>query len=418
MNFENIKEEFLSDLKTVISINSISGDNGEKTADAPLGEGINNALCAFLEIGKRFGFKTKNLDGYAGYIECGEGEKLVGIIAHVDTVATGDGWSYPALNASVTEAGVYGRGVVDDKGPALLALYSMRAALQSGALSNKRVRLILGGDEEGGEWRCMKRYKETEEIPDISFSPDAEYPVVFGEKGLLRVTVSGRELFMPNDFKFDGGSVINIVPDKAAATLNGETLTETGIAAHGSLPEKGDNALLKLGAKIAEKHPGSTFARLMSLTTREALGIDIKDEFGELSVNPSILKADKDFCSLSYDIRYPITADGEKVIDSIKNAAEEKGLTAEFSFHEKPLYVPIDSHLVTTLSKIYANVTGDEQKPICIGGGTYAKAFPSCVAFGTMLPDDPDTMHAPDEFWSFKSIGVNYEIITRAISEL
>lgn len=418
MNFESIREEFLKDLKEVIAINSINGNNGAVTKEAPLGEGVYKALEAFLEIGRRFGFKAVNLDGYAGYIECGEGEKTVGIIAHVDTVDVGDGWSCPPLECTVRKDGIYGRGVADDKGPALLALYAMRDAVEKGLLKDKKVRLILGGDEESGKWECIDRYQATEKDPDISFSPDAEYPVVFGEKGLLKVKISGKETAMPEDFIFEGGNVINIVPDKAKAFLNGKELFETGKAAHGSLPELGENAIVKLGEKIASEYPESAFAKLISLTTKPALGIDIKDEHGALSLNPSILRADKDSCSLSYDIRYPITADGQTVIDAITKAVEEKGLTAEFMSHDEPLYIPLDSHLIKTLSAVYTEETGDKKGAVSIGGGTYAKAFPNCAAFGVILPGDPETAHQADECWSFESIEINCRIIAKAIQQL
>ena len=348
----------------------------------------------------------------------GEGEKTVGIIAHTDTVTTGDGWTYPALNCTETEEGYYGRGVIDDKGPALVALYAMKAVKDSGIDLGKKVRLIIGGDEESGGNLCMKRYKETEEIPTISFSPDAEYPVVFGEKGMLRVEISGIENAMPADFSFEGGRVVNAVPDEAHAFIDGKEYKETGKSAHGSLPELGENAVLKLAEKISKLYPESAFAKLNSLTTAESLGIDIKDEDTSLSINPAILHADSSKCSLLYDIRYPITADGEKVIECIKNAATEKGLDAEIYFHEKPLYVPRDSHLVKTLSEIYTNHTGDSAKPVAIGGGTYAKSFPNCVAFGVLFPGEPETMHGPDEFWSHESIKANFGIIADAIVKL
>ena len=220
MTFAFDKEAFTNDLKTLIAINSINGNCGEKSENAPLGKGINDAIEAFLEIGKRFGFKTKNLSGYCGWIEMGEGEKMLGIIAHTDTVETGDGWSYPALECTRTEDGYYGRGVIDDKGPALLALYAMKAISDKNINLGKRVRLIIGGDEESGSSRCIKRYKETEELPSISFSPDAHYPVVFGEKGMLRVKISGTEENISPDFKFEGGSVVNIVHEDAKAFLN------------------------------------------------------------------------------------------------------------------------------------------------------------------------------------------------------
>lgn len=412
------KQEFLKDLSKLIAINSINGNCGAVTEKTPLGEGINNAIEEFLSIGKRFGFRTKNLDGCCGYIEMGEGEEMLGIIVHTDTVETGDGWTYPALRCTVAEDGIYGRGVIDNKGPALLALYCMKAIADSNAPLNKRVRLIIGGDEEAGSWKCMQRYKETEEAPSIAFSPDGEYPVVFGEKGLLRVRIYGDEVSIAPDFKFEGGKVINIVPDEASAFIDGRELHAKGKAAHGSTPEKGENAIVKLAREISALYPQSTFARLTSLTTAEALGIDIADEITKTSVNPSVLSADSGKCSLSYDIRYPITADGEEVIANIKKAAEEKGLTADIFFHEAPLYVPRDSHLVKTLSAIYTERTGDRSEPVAIGGGTYAKAFKNCVAFGAMLPDEPETMHAPDEFWSYRSMEINFDIIAEAIVQL
>lgn len=412
------KTEFLEDLKKLIAINSINGNCGPVSEKAPLGEGINTAIEAFLGIGKRFGFKTKNVGGYCGWIEMGEGEKMLGIITHTDTVETGDGWSYPALECTVTDDGIYGRGVIDDKGPALLALYCMKFIKDSGVKLDKRVRLIIGGDEEAGSWKCMQAYKESEEIPSIAFSPDGDYPVVFGEKGLLRVDIYGDEKNIAPDFKAEGGKVINIVPDEAHATLDGKTLSAKGKSAHGSMPEKGENAILKLADEICNLYPDSTFAKLMSLTTAEALGINIADDMTKISVNPSVLVADSKKCSLSYDIRYPITADGDVVIANIKKSASEKGLTADIFFHDKPLYVPLDSHLVKTLSKIYAEHTGDNSAPVAIGGGTYAKAFPNCVAFGAMLPNEPETMHQANEFWSFRSIDINYDIICDAIMKL
>ena len=418
MNFTLNKQEFLHDLEKLISINSVNGNCGDVTEKAPLGKGINNAIDAFLEIGSRFGFKTKNLDGYCGYIEMGEGEEMLGIIVHTDTVEAGDGWTYPPFECTQTDDGIYGRGVIDDKGPALLALYCMKAIADSCESLSKRVRLIIGGDEEAGSWHCLNRYKKTEELPTIAFSPDADYPVVFGEKGLLRVKIYGKEKNIAPDFTFEGGKVINVVPDEATAFIDGKRLHAKGKAAHGSMPEKGDNAILKLAEEIRALYPESTFAALTSLTTPQALGIDISDDVTKISVNPSVLIADNEKCELSYDIRYPITADGEKVIENIKKAAADKGLTADIFFHETPLYVPRDSHLVKTLSQIYTERTGDTAPPVAIGGGTYAKAFKNCVAFGAMLPDEPETMHAPDEFWSWRSIDINFDIICEAIKRL
>ncbi len=410
--------EFLEDLKKLISINSINANCGEVTENAPLGKGINDAIEEFLAIGKRMGFKTKNLDGYCGYIEMGEGEKMVGIIAHADTVETGDGWDFPALSCTVTDDGVYGRGVADDKGPALLALYAMKEVVESEKPLNKRVRLIIGGDEESGGNKCIKRYKETEESPSVSFSPDAHYPVVFGEKGILRVRIFGKEKNIAPDFKFEGGKIVNIVPEEAHAWVDGKELFARGKSAHGSTPELGENAILKLADEICKRYPESTFANLISLANAKALGIDIEDEMTKLTINPAIMVADAEKCSLSYDIRYPLTADGDAICESIRKAAKEKGLCVEFGLHERPLYVPRDSHLVTTLTKIYEEHTEYDSTPIAIGGGTYAKAFSNCVAFGVIFPDEQANIHGPNEFWSHESIKLNFDIIKDAIEKL
>lgn len=409
---------FLTDMKKVISIKSINANCGEVTQTAPLGEGINNAIEEFLSIGKRMGMRTKNLDGYCGWIEIGEGEKMVGIIAHADTVETGEGWSYDPLSCTVTDDAIYGRGVIDDKGPALLSLYAMKDVLDSGKSLGKRVRLIIGGDEESGGNLCIKRYKETEEIPSISFSPDADYPVVFGEKGILRMRIFGEEKNIAPDFKFEGGKIVNIVPEDAFAVIDGKEISAKGKSAHGSTPEQGENAILKLAPQICEKYPESTFAKVISLATAQSLGIDIEDDMTKLTINPAIMVADAKNCSLSYDIRYPLTADGGKIMANISKAVGEKGLNVEFGIHEKPLYVPRDSHLVTTLSKIYEEHTGNDSTPIAIGGGTYAKAFPNCVAFGVVLPGEKANIHGPDEVWSRESIKVNFGIIKDAIERL
>jgi len=247
MDLKFNEEAFISDMKNLIKINSINGDCGERTEEFPLGKGVNDAIEYYLDLGRKFGFRTKNIDGCCGYIEMGEGKDMLGIIVHADTVATGTGWDSDPLECVLKDEKLYGRGVSDDKGPALLALYCMKAVADSSLELKKRVRLIIGGDEESGVWEGIRRYKETEELPSVSFSPDGEYPVVFGEKGMLKVKLSAKEKNAPKDFSFTGGKVINIVPDSAKATANGKVYEAEGIPAHGSKPELGENAILKLG---------------------------------------------------------------------------------------------------------------------------------------------------------------------------
>lgn len=419
MNLQFKENEFIADLKNIIKINSINGDCGEKTAYAPLGEGINAAIEYFLKLGREFGFRTKNIDGYCGYIEFGEGDELLGIVVHADTVATGSGWDTNPLECIVKGGKLYGRGTSDNKGPALLALYCMKAVADSDIKLNKRVRLIIGGDEESGVWEGIKRYKKTEEIPTVSFSPDGEYPVVFGEKGMLKIKISATEKNAPKDFAFTGGNVINIVPEYAKARINGRNYEAFGKPAHGSKPEMGENAILKLGEILLSDGLDCMATKLITISNKKDLNIDISDnESGNLSINPSIFFANENYCEMNYDIRYPITAVGNEVIKNITESAEKHGFDTEVLYHEKPLYIPKNSHLVKTLSEIYKECTGDNREPLAMGGGTYAKAFPNCVAFGAMLPDDEETFHGPNEYWRIESVRKNFEIISEAIIRL
>ena len=178
---ESKKEEMLSSLKTLISFPSISIENNDPKM--PFGKACNDALEYILKLGKELGFRIKNIDGYCGYIEFGEGEEIVGIIGHLDVVPADDNWTYSPFNASIKDDKLYGRGAIDDKGPVISALYAMKAVLDTTKV-NKRVRLILGLNEEK-DWKCIKYYKEHEELPTIGFSPDADFPCIYAEKGIL-----------------------------------------------------------------------------------------------------------------------------------------------------------------------------------------------------------------------------------------
>ena len=178
---ESKKEEMLSSLKTLISFPSISIESNDPKM--PFGKACNDALEYILKLGKELGFRVKNIDGYCGYIEFGEGEEIVGIIGHLDVVPADDNWTYSPFNASIKDDKLYGRGAIDDKGPVISALYAMKAVLDTTKV-NKRVRLILGLNEEK-DWKCIKYYKEDEELPTIGFSPDADFPCIYAEKGIL-----------------------------------------------------------------------------------------------------------------------------------------------------------------------------------------------------------------------------------------
>lgn len=216
----NLKDDLIKETCNLIDIPSVSEETSNP--NMPFGEGAKAALEYALNLGKKLGFQTKNVDGYCGYIEFGEGEKLVGIIGHLDVVPSGDGWSTPPFEATVKGGNIYGRGAIDDKGPVIASLYAMKA-IKDNLKINARVRLILGINEEKG-WKCIKHYKETEEIPNIGFSPDADFPCIYAEKGIATVYLKD-DYSKYKDFPIQiseidcNNNAINVVPKYCKVSL-------------------------------------------------------------------------------------------------------------------------------------------------------------------------------------------------------
>ena len=188
---ENMKDELIQKTQELIQIPSVYENS--KSPNMPFGKQINNALEYTLELGKNLGFRTKNIDGYCGYIEFGEGPELLGIIGHLDVVPEGENWDYPPFGGIISDGKIYGRGAIDDKGPVISCLYAMKAVMENCKI-NKRVRLILGLNEER-DWQCIKYYKEHEELPTVAFSPDADFPCIYAEKSILHCSIKMRQNF-------------------------------------------------------------------------------------------------------------------------------------------------------------------------------------------------------------------------------
>ncbi|MGV8906787.1 MAG: Sapep family Mn(2+)-dependent dipeptidase [Acetobacterium sp.] len=416
-NFD--EEALLKDLKGLLRIESTNSDAGLVTAAEPLGTGINDAINYMLDLGQKFGFRTRNLDGFCGYIEMGEGREMIAMLTHLDTVAVGSGWTVPPFDLTRKGDKVFGRGAIDDKGPAMVSLYAMKALAEAGLPLGKRIRLIVGGDEEGGEWRCMKRYKETEELPVCSFSPDSRFPVIFAEKGILGVRLEKDLDPSTKTMTFLSGNQINSVPDYAKAIVDGITYESKGKSAHASEPHKGINALLCLAGKLKSqgiKHP---FLELAEIATLEGFNIVLSDEIsGQLTLNPSIARVDNKKAILDCDIRVPVTIDMSVIAENMTRAVKPFGFSLKIIEQLAPLYVDKESVLIKTLQKIYEEYTGDTSGPVASGGATYARAFNNAVAFGGRFPGEANMSHQTDEHWSLESMKKNFDIILKALGAL
>lgn len=409
---------------------------GESVDGALCGVECNRALDFALNLGMELGFsRSKNLDGLVGYLDVGDMEECFGILAHVDVVPAGEGWTHKPFGGEIIDDKIYGRGAMDDKGPIVIILYAIHKLLQEGRVLKKRIRVILGADEETGgnpkitAWESIDRYIQTEKLPDIGISPDADFPVINAEKGILNLKLS---IKAPDCvISANGGTASNVVPNKASITLRtGHELTipqefavektDTGIKisafgknAHGAKPYEGDNAITKLITGLSNEN--LDFSTLVDVYG-SGLGVDMNDEVsGRLTVNVGTMEKVGEELVFVVNIRYPVSVKSNTVVEKIRKSWNG---SVEVIKDSLPLYVPKEHYLVKTLLDSYNKVTGECGEPIAIGGGTYARALPLGVGFGIMFPNDVDTMHAPDENISFTNIEKAFDIYYDAIKKL
>lgn len=408
-------KQFIDALMGLLAIDSVAYVDADEAH--PYGKAVSEALEYVLNLSRELGIRTVDRDGKIAWCEIGEGDEIVGILGHLDIVPVGEGWSRNPFGEIVGDK-LYGRGTSDDKGPTLAALFAMKDLQDAGAKLNRRVRLILGQCEEVGEWTDMQYYCEHEEMPVFGFTPDAEFPAIYGEKGIMRF-----ELSMPvADSGLDmaeGGDAGNMVPGWARATVGGVTYTAEGVPAHASTPEKGLNAISKLmeglSGKFAEfynKHIGFDY-------NGGLMGCGFADEqSGKLTLNAGTLRTEDGLLKLVIDIRCPVTFTPEQVRGAIDAACAPYGITVETTAYTPSIYMDKNGKVITTMIDVYREFTGDMTEPMVIGGGTYARAMPGIVAYGMLQPHREGTEHQKDEYVFLEDIYLARDIYRTAIERL
>ena len=439
-----LKDDMIASIQQNMRIESV---RGESAPGAPYGEGPKAALDDVLALGEKLGFRTGQADNRVGWIEYGEGEEMVGILGHVDVVPAGDGWTHPAFGAEIHDGVLWGRGCLDDKGPVIMAVYALKAIRDLNLPIDRRIRVLFGSDEECGS-SCVKYYVENGyEMPTIGFTPDAQFPAIFCEKGTSNF-LAGTKIYNKGEIDveyFGGGVAANVVPPVCKLIVNGPlkvtpeegiTVTEengktiveaTGFSAHGSTPELGVNAVVKLLNAVKENDFGGDFQQLVNFILEEignetnGKSLDILyqyEETGETTVNLGVVKYDGEEMSFTLDIRYPKNGDAEVIDDKVINRINSYNFDVLKKTNNKLLYVPKDSELVSKLVKVYEAQTGDKREPIAIGGGTYAKEFPNMVAFGPVFPGEPDVIHQPNERVAVEQLIRAAQVTAAAMYEL
>lgn len=453
---DSLKDELIETAIEVIKIKSVEEAAVE---DAPFGMGPRKALEKALEISKKLGFKTVNLDGFAGYAEYGEGEEYVAVLGHLDVVPEGDGWIYPPYEAEIHDGKMYGRGTVDDKGPTIAALYGLKAIKDLNLPLSKKVRIIFGCNEETGS-ADIDYYNEKEKPPIAGLTPDAEYPIIYAEKGIRNFSFKKQLSKCSGDIivkQIKGGVRPNMVPDyceviieakdkerilelaksfsennsyEIVSEIKGEqvVLHTIGMSAHGSMPHLGKNAVMQMLKFLGELPLAqSDLLEYISFMNKTigfethgvSLGVGFEDEAsGKLSLNAGVISMNEESISLTIDIRYPVTCEGSKIIEIIMKNAEENNIALDNVRGVEPLYYPPQHPVIEKLQKVYKEQTGEEATLLAIGGGTYAKSLPNIVAFGPVFPGRPDLAHQANEYIEIEDLVLNCKIYAHAIYEL
>lgn len=433
------RRDMIESIKAAVRINSVM-DEDTATESMPFGKGVDESLRKTLEIAESLGFKTVYKDGYYGYAEIGEGEELIGILGHIDVVPIGDEskWKFPPFSATEEDGYIYGRGTQDDKGPTIAAMYAVKALLDAGVKFGKRVRFIIGGDEEN-LWRCIAKYTENgEEIPSMGFTPDSSFPVTNAEKSLVQFYLRGKG---SKDLSLNISGALNAVPgvanytgelaDKLAEKLDelkfeyekdGESITVIGKRVHAASADKGVNAIERLCKALYEigvKDDVVRFvAELSDSVGSKILPNCVDDVSGTLTLNLGELIINEKESKIGFDSRVPVKFTIEDLENAVKENAANYGLEFEEFDRLKSLYVPADSELIKTLVSVYEQETGLEGTPKSSGGATYAKALDNCVAFGAMFPFDEKTEHQENERVNIKNMIKATEIYALSVYRL
>ena len=429
--------ELLRYLEELVSYPSVLNDDAP-----PFGQANIDCLNHAMQIGRNLGFTSVNVDNYAGYIEIGKGEKLIGIVGHLDVVPVSDTWKTDPFKMTLIDGKYYGRGTSDDKGGVVCGLIAMKIVNELVPDLNKRIRLIMGCNEENGS-ACLRYYVEKHGAVDYGFTPDGSFPVVFGEKGMIFATLKAPTSKI---LAIRGGTAHNavcasVIIEVPAYSFNqsdlydyldangldhfvskGETwkLHVFGTAAHASTPEEGVNAISYAMEGLYKAGFDDEFVNVYHELVStgyygEKTGIDLHDEYGRLTFNIGVIKKVDDTVETSIDIRFPVTMKSAPIIEEMVKNGKGYIIDAE---GEEPLFFPLEHPMIQAMLKAYYDVTDSQYEPLTMGGGTYARDMPNIVAFGCDTQEFNWHIHDDNEFVTLKSLQTQTEVYANALLNL
>jgi len=446
------REEMVNSLQSLLRIPSV---REKANPNQPFGLKIAEALQFVLDLAEQYGLKVKNLDGYIGYVEYGDSEGYVAVLSHLDVVPASGEWHTDPFGADIRGGIIYARGALDDKGPALATLWGLIAMKCLDIKPERKIRLIFGLDEETS-WECVKYYFSREPAPLGGFTPVAEFPVIFAEKGMVQLVFQ-----MPADVvslsptitKFEGGVQANMVPESAYALVECHSQTAAGfwqakllsislqrdikldISVNGtrvqllcrgqsenaSMPDKGVNAIVLLASLLSSMSISNIlmWRNVAAMATDgKGFGIDTKNDLlGNLTLNLGMAGLNRGIYEFCVDIRYPSNISEKEIFDACQSSVSGKW-TITLGDTLKPLYVPVESPLVRTLMNVYESKTGHQLTPLAIVGATFARATCNMVAFGPLFTGENNLAHKANESWTLENYFQCVEIYAQSMLEL
>lgn len=361
---QKVEELSSSMVESICKLVQIDSVETEAEADMPFGKGVQAALLKALAISEELGFSTTNLDNYIGYAQYGSGEDYVCAIGHVDVVPVGEGWKQPPFSAYMEDGTIYGRGVLDNKGPILACLYGLAALKRSDIPLKRPIRIIFGCDEESG-FEDLAYYLKKEKAPVYGFTPDCKYPVVYSERGRAIVRIYGEQARLTPFFAFVNQYFI--------------------------------------GAK----------------NTGDRLGIDyFSPEYGMMEMRGYELRQERERVSFQVTLSYPLGISAAEIVERMESKAGPEGLSVELVQNYDPVVFEKDGPMIQALQESYEQVTSLDGTPVTTTGGTYAKAMPGIVPFGPSFPGQKGIGHNPNEWMTVEDLVTNAKIYALALYKL
>lgn len=453
-------DDILEDLQRLVKIPSVL-DESTKEMNAPFGKNVRDVLDEVLAISIKLGFVVKDYEGYAASVKLGNEGKEVGVLCHADVVPANGKWKTAPFEPIIIDGKMYGRGTVDDKGPLVAVLYAMRAIKESGLPLKHHINHIIGCNEETGH-ECIKYYLTKEKCPDLGFSPDGLFPVIHGEKGILRYTICSTVNQKDGEWlsvdKIVGGSVVNAVPDLAKVWLSGnkemldnvekqvlncetEDVMNTsrldeehlllqflGVSSHAMQPWLGKNAntsMIRFLRRINELNTDmKKFVDSICELFEDGwqginMGIACEDELsGKLSQNFGILNFENNIAEIKVDVRCPIHVSLKQIWKTISINCQKHGFFPEYWQMREPLYVPKEAPLVKKLLKVYNDMMSEDTDAVTIGGGTYCRDVENFVSFGPVFPYEKELAHEADEYIGIKELMLSAKLYAQALYSL